>query len=58
VADRVFRDPVERPSYQVPEGVAAEDISAQQHNIHNENKASDPDSEAVRETEGHHRVVG
>jgi hypothetical protein len=58
VPDRVFRDPVERASDQVPEGVTAKYISAQQHNIHNQNKAADTYSEAVRKTEGHHCVVG
>jgi hypothetical protein len=53
----MFRDTIERPSDQVPEGMTAEDISAQQHNIHNENEASDPNSETVGKVEGDHCVV-
>jgi hypothetical protein len=53
----MFRNTIERPSDQVPEGVTAEDISAKQHNIQNENEASDPNSETVGKVEGDHRVV-
>ena len=47
---RVFRDAVERPTDQVPEGMAAEYISAEKDNIQDQDEASDADPEAVRET--------
>ena len=54
---RVFRDLIERASNQVPEGVAAEDIAAEKNNVHHQDEASDPDPEAVGETEGHDCVI-
>ncbi len=54
---RVFRDPVERPSDQVPEGVTAEYVSAKKHHVHHQDEASNPDAEAVRKTEGYHCVI-
>ena len=54
---RVFRDAVERPSDQVPEGMAAEYISAEKDNIHDQDEASDADPEAVRETKGDDCVI-
>ena len=57
VPHRVFRDAVERASDQVAERVAAEYISAEKHNVHHQDEASDADAEAVGETEGHDCVV-
>jgi hypothetical protein len=42
----------------MPKGVTAEYVSAQQYNIHDQNQASDSDSEAIRKTKGHHSVIG
>ena len=53
----MLRDLVETASDQVPEGVAAEDVSAKQHDIDDQNDGSDADPEAIGETEGLHRVV-
>ena len=54
---RVFRDLIERAADQVAEGVAAEYIPAEKHNVHHQDDAPDPDPEAVRKAEAHDRVV-
>ena len=37
--------------------MTAEYVSAEKHHVHSQDQASDPDAEAVRETEGHHCVI-
>ena len=51
VPDGVIGDLVEGASDHVPEGVTAEDISAEKHDIHDQNEASNADPEAVRKKE-------
>ena len=48
---------IERASDQVAEGVAAEYIAAEKNNVHHQDEASDPNPEAVGETEGHDCVI-
>ena len=50
-------DAIERPADQMPEGMTPEDISAQKHDIHDENKASNPDPESIGEEERPECVV-
>src|SRR4051794_6694976 len=52
----VFRYLVETAADQVPEGVAAENISGQEHNVDDQNNSSDADSEAVGEKESPHCI--
>ena len=54
---RVFGNAVERSSDEMPERVAAEDVSGQEYDIHYQNDGADTDSEAVRKTERYHGVV-
>jgi len=56
VPRRVFRYLVETASNQVPESVAAENISGQEHNVDDQNNSSDADSEAVGEKESPHCI--
>ena len=54
---RVIRDLVECSSDQVPERMTPEYVSAQKHDIDDQNEASNPDPESLREKERPHRVV-
>lgn len=51
MSNRVFRNAVEDASNKMPEGMAAEDISAQKDDIDGQYKAADSDAESVREDE-------
>jgi hypothetical protein len=56
-AHRVFRDLVERSSNEVAERVASEDISGEKHDVHYQDKASNPDPKSIREKERSYGVV-
>ncbi len=57
MTDGVIGDLVEAASDHVPECMTPEDISGQEHDVHDQNKAPDPDSKSVGEEERLDRVV-
>jgi len=57
VPHRVFRYLVEGPPDHMPERMTPEYVSGQKDHIHDQHKASNPDSESIRENETSDRVV-
>ena len=48
VPHRMLRDLVEGSPHQMPERVTAKYVSTQEHNVHNQNDAADPNPKAIR----------
>jgi hypothetical protein len=57
LAYRVIRDAVECSSNEVAERVASEDVSAKKHDVHYQDKASNPDPESIGKKERSYGVV-